>query len=113
MNSETISKFNSVTDLRTQIIRNIESTEKEIEKFSIILGEKIRENQTQEDDSDFAAFKERLEGHTDEKKKEGHTDEKKKKRPNKKNKKNQDKNWYNLDGILIYNGIGIKGELEI
>ena len=36
-----------------------------------------------------------------------------KQRKKKKNKKGVSDKWYNLNEILIYNGIGIKGELEL
>jgi len=138
-----IERFNSVNSLKVNLEKEVEDTEFQIQEYSNMLGEKIRINEeSSSDDPDFLAFKAKFEGDsssnksknkktdekkTDEKKTdEKKTDEKKtdeKKTDEKKTKAKPDKKkkgkkgisdkWYNLNEILVYNGIGLKGELEL
>jgi len=138
-----IERFNSVNSLKVNLEKEVEDTEFQIQEYSNMLGEKIRINEeSSSDDPDFLAFKAKFEGDssnnkskdkktdekkTDEKKTdEKKTDEKKtdeKKTNEKKTKAKPDKKkkgkkgisdkWYNLNEILVYNGIGLKGELEL
>jgi len=119
-----VERFNSVSSLKTNLEKEIEDTELVIQEYSNLLGEKIRTNEeSSNDDPEFLALKAKLEGSSDDKSKEKKTNDKKskdkkqetKKRPEKKkkSKKGVSDKWYNLNEILIYNGIGLKGELEL
>jgi len=125
-----IERFNSVSSLKTNLEIEIEDTERINKEYSDMLGEKIRVNEeSSADDPEFLALKAKLDGgSSDEKSKSKKSDDKKskdKKSKDKKpeNKKSNDKkkkskkghsdNWYNLNEILVYNGIGLKGELEL
>lgn len=128
-----IERFNS---LKVNLESEIEDTEVIIQEYSNLLGEKIRmHDESSADDPDFLALKSKLDGSSDtktsdkkttdeettdeetnkeKKKKDKATDVKKKSAKKKKSKKGGlgDK-WYDLTEIHIYNGMGIKGELEL
>lgn len=118
-----IEKFSSVNSLKTNLEREIEDTESQIQEYSNMLGEKIRINEeTSADDPDFIALKEKFGGETSKKKSDDKkSDDKKlknkekeiKNKAKKKSKKGISDKWYNLNEILVYNGIGLKGELEL
>ena len=123
-----IERFNSVNSLKVNLEKEIEETEFQIQEYSNLLGEKIRINEElSSDDPDFLAFKAKFEGDssnnksqdkkTDDKKTDDKkTDDKKtkaKSEKKKKGKKGISDKWYNLNEILVYNGIGLKGELEL
>jgi len=118
-----VERFNSVSSLKTNLEKEIEDTELVIQEYSNLLGEKIRTNEeSSNDDPEFLALKAKLEGSSDDKSKEKKTDDKKSKEKKSKEKKPERKKkskkgvsdkWYNLNEILIYNGIGLKGELEL
>jgi hypothetical protein len=122
-----IERFNSINSLKTNLEKEIEDTEFQIKEYSNILGEKIRSNEeSSADDPDFIALKAKLDGGTTTKKDGKKSEEKKpddkksndkksKPKPEKKKKakKGVSDKWYNLNEILIYNGMGLKGELEL
>ncbi|MFQ5781595.1 MAG: hypothetical protein ACE5GR_00900 [Nitrosopumilus sp.] len=119
-----IERFNSVNTLKTNIEKEIEDTEVIIQEYSNLLGEKIRTNEElSADDPEFLALKEKLGGGTpdkkskdkkqDKKSKDKKSDVKKSSEKKKKSKKGVSDKWYNLNEILVYNGIGLKGELEL
>ncbi len=129
-----IQRFNSVSSLQTNLEIEIEDTERIIKEYSDMLGEKIRVNEeSSADDPEFLALKAKLDGGSDEKSKDKKSKDKKSKDKKSKDKKSKDKkpeikksndkkkkskkghsdNWYNLNEILVYNGIGLKGELEL
>jgi hypothetical protein len=123
-----IERFNSINSLKTNLEKEIEDTEFQIKEYSNILGEKIRSNEeSSADDPDFIALKAKLDGGTTTSKKDGKkseekkpddkksNDKKSKPKPEKKKKakKGVSDKWYNLNEILIYNGMGLKGELEL
>jgi hypothetical protein len=130
-----IQRFNSVSSLQTNLEIEIEDIERIIKEYSDMLGEKIRVNEeSSADDPEFLALKAKLDGgSSDEKSKSKKSDDKKSKDKKSKDKKSKDKkpeikksndkkkkskkghsnNWYNLNEILVYNGIGLKGELEL
>ena len=122
--SNLIRRYSTVSSLKSSLEKEIEDTEQAINDYSNILGEKIRINEEfSKDDPEFLELKSKLENNPlDKKKPELKTDETKnnKKTPEKKNvekpKKSSKKgseHWYNLDHIMVYNGIGLKGELEL
>ena len=128
-----IERFNSINSLKVSLEKEIEDTESQIQEYSNMLGEKIRINEElSSDDPDFLAFKAKFEdGSSNNKSQDKKTDDKKtddkktddKKTDDKKTKAKPDKKkkgkkgisdkWYNLNEILVYNGIGLKGELEL
>jgi len=125
-----IERFNSVNSLKISLEKEIEDTELVIKEYSNILGEKIRTNEEfSADDPEFLALKEKLDGgSSDKKSKDKKSKDKKSKDKKSKDKKSETKKssdkkkkskkgvsdkWYNLNEILVYNGIGLKGELEL
>ena len=128
-----IERFNSVNSLKVNLEQEIEETEFQIQEYSNLLGEKIRINEEMSsDDPDFLALKAKFDGGTtgkksddkksddkksdDKKSDDKKSDDKKvKAKPEKKRKgkKGISDKWYNLNEILVYNGIGLKGELEL
>ena len=118
-----IRRYNTISSLKLSLEKEIEEIEQSINDYSNVLGEKIRINEEfSKDDPEFLELKSKLENNLTDKNK---TDAKKDDTKNKKNteKKNSEKpkktskktseSWYNLDQIMIYNGIGLKGELEL
>ncbi len=123
--SNLIRRYSTVNSLKSSLEKEIEETEQSINEYSNILGEKIRINEEfSKDDPEFLELKSKLENNPlDKKKPDVKIDDSKnnnKKNPEKKNiekpKKSSKKgseHWYNLDHIMVYNGIGLKGELEL
>lgn len=123
--SNLIRRYSTVSSLKSSLEKEIEETEQSINEYSNILGEKIRINEEfSKDDPEFLELKSKLENNPlDKKKPDVKIDDSKnnnKKNPEKKNiekpKKSSKKgseHWYNLDHIMVYNGIGLKGELEL
>ncbi|WP_299293895.1 hypothetical protein [Nitrosopumilus sp.] len=132
-----IERFNSVNSLKVNLEKEIEETEKIIKEYSNLLGEKIRINEeSSADDPEFLALKEKITGESNPKSKEKKQDSKKEDKKDakkdekkdakkekqqskkstekkKKSKKGLSDKWYNLNEILVYNGMGLKGELEL
>jgi hypothetical protein len=125
-----IQRFNSVSSLQTNLEIEIEDTERIIKEYSDMLGEKIRVNEeSSADDPEFLALKAKLDGGSsdvkskdkkskdkkskDKKSKDKKPEIKKSNDKKKKSKKGHSDKWYNLNEILVYNGIGLKGELEL
>jgi hypothetical protein len=127
-----IEKFSSIHSLKSNLEREIEDIQEKIQEYSNLLGEKIRSNEeSSSDDPDFLALKAKLDGTPDDKKSvdtqvvNDATDESNKTKvekikevkkvveKKKKSKKGVSDKWYNLNEILVYNGIGVKGELEL
>ena len=114
-----IRRYNTISSLKSSLEKEIDETEQSINEYSEILGEKIRINdELSKDDPEFLELKSKLENTTD-KKSETKEDAKNKKtekkhvdKPKKQSKKDS-QHWYNLDQIMVYNGIGLKGELEL
>ncbi len=81
----------------------IQEVENKINEYSNLIGEKIRTGQeSHEQDSEFNELKEKIQG-------EDNQDKKKKK----KSRKQKNEKWFELDGVQIYNEMGLKGELEL
>jgi len=120
-----IERFNSVNSLKISLEKEIEDTELVIQEYSNMLGEKIRTNEeSSADDPEFLALKAKLDGSSsdvkskdkkskDKKSKDKKSDTKKSSDKKKKSKKGASDKWFNLNEILVYNGIGLKGELEL
>ncbi|MBI1829167.1 MAG: hypothetical protein HY222_07405 [Thaumarchaeota archaeon] len=100
MQQEKIMHFYTINELQSFLTNDLEDLKKKSNEYSKLIGEKLRVR-TDDNSTDLAELKEKLEGPTDPKKK----------KPVK--KKDQKTNWHNLDTISIYDGIGVKGELEL
>lgn len=118
-----IRRYNTVSSLKSSLEKEIVNTEQSINEYSNVLGEKIRINEEfSKDDPEFLELKSKLENTpTDKKKSDAKVDDSKNKKnaekkniekPKKQSKKGSE-HWYNLDQIMVYNGIGLKGELEL
>jgi len=113
-----IRRYNTISSLKSSLEKEIEEIEQSINDYSNVLGEKIRINEEfSKDDPEFLELKSKLENNlTDKNKIETKIDDTKNKKNTEKPKKSSKKDnesWYNLDQIMIYNGIGLKGELEL
>ena len=120
-----IERFNSIKSLKGNLEKEITDTELIIKEYSNLLGEKIRANEkSSADDPEFLALKEKLQGDSSDGKSKDKTSKDKKskdkkeetnKSPDKKkkSKKGHSDKWFNLNEILVYNGMGLKGELEL
>ncbi len=109
-----IERFNSVNSLKSNLEKEVEETELVIKEYSNLLGEKIRSNEeSSADDPEFLALKAKLTGEPEKKAEKKKPDAKKSLEKKKKSKKGLSDKWYNLNEILVYNGMGLKGELEL
>ena len=58
-----VERFNSINSLKTNLEKEIETTEIQIQEYSNMLGEKIRANEElSSEDPDFIALKSKLDG---------------------------------------------------
>ena len=118
-----IRRYNTISSLKSSLEKEIEEIEQSINDYSNVLGEKIRINEEfSKDDPEFLELKSKLENNLtdknkietkiDDTKNKKNTEKKNSEKPKKTSKKTSE-SWYNLDQIMIYNGIGLKGELEL
>lgn len=97
-----VAKYGSFQELNSTLSAQIKDLENQINNYSKLIGGKLRSNkEISQDDPDLLEIKENL---------EGTTDPKKKKKPSKKKTVSQ---WFDLDGLYVYNGNTTKGELEL
>ncbi|MBI3842607.1 MAG: hypothetical protein HY295_05665 [Thaumarchaeota archaeon] len=94
-----IMQFRSLEELQKMIDGQLGNLVKATEDYSKIIGEKLRGSETNNDTS-LAELKEKLNTTTDSKKK----------KPVKKDKR---ANWHSFGNISVFDGIGVKGELEL
>ena len=95
-----IMRFRAIEELQTSLQRYLDELKKQSEEYSKLIGEKIRGDQSANPE-DLADLKTKLEGPADPKKK----------KPVK--KKNDKANWLDFGAISVYDGLGLKGELEL
>lgn len=118
-----IHRYNTISSLKSSLEKEIEEIEQSINDYSNVLGEKIRINEEfSKDDPEFLELKSKLENNLtdknktdakiDDTKNKKNTEKKNSEKPKKSSKKTSE-SWYNLDQIMVYNGIGLKGELEL
>ena len=91
--------FRTIGEFQLSLEKELDDLKKKTEEYSRIIGEKLRAVETS-NPTDVAELKEKLEGPADPKKK-----------PVKKKDKNT--NWHNFGEILVYDGMGLKGELDL
>jgi len=101
-----IKRFRSVEQMQSKLEHSIKETQKEIDEYSIIIGDKLRA-EPNSDDPEFAELKEKL--------KEPTIDSKDKKQQKKKpaKKKDQKTHWIDMEALSVYDEIGTKAEIEI
>ena len=99
MQSGQVMRFRTIEELQSSLQRYLDELKKKTEEYSKLIGEKIRGEQSTNPE-ELADLKTKL---------EGPTDPKKKKPANKKNKTN----WLDYGAISVYDGLGVKGELEL
>ncbi len=96
--------------MRESIALQIKELEKQIDEYSKLIGEKIRiAQESGEQDEEFNELKAKLQGTDDDPKNKT----KKNKTKKKKSKKQKSTKWFELDGVQIFNEMGLKGELEL
>lgn len=100
MITQRVQSFRTVADLQKSLDDHINMLKLKSEELSKLVGEKLRVNDSG-NAAELQELRQKIEGSA--------TDPKKKKST----KKDQKSNWYNFDSISIYDGIGIKGELEL
>src|SRR5690348_6585958 len=91
--------FRTMDELQLSLGKELDSLKKRTDEYSGIIGEKLREVETS-NPTDMAELKEKLEGPSDPKKKQV-------------KKKDKNTNWHNFGDILVYDGMGLKGELDL
>ncbi len=101
MREEKIQNFRTVTELQKSLEGEINALKSRSDELSKLIGEKLRVTDSVNAE-ELQEFRQKIDGDT--------ADPKKKKSVRKKDQKN---NWHDLDAISIYDGIGIKGELEL
>ena len=100
MQTGKIMRFKTIEDMQSAVVEHLEYLKKEVDEYSKLIGEKFREAESNKIE-DLADLKEKLDGSVDPKKK----------KPTK--KKDQKGNWLNFGDVAVYDGIGLKGELEL
>ena len=103
MEQEKIMRFHTIEALQSFLSSDLEDLKKKSDEYSKSIGEKLRENPN-DNSADLAELKEKIEGPTDPKKKKATKPVK---------RKDQKANWHNMGAISIFDGIGVKGELEL
>ncbi|MEC4848292.1 MAG: hypothetical protein RI100_03805 [Nitrosarchaeum sp.] len=92
--------FDTISDFKIYLEEQIQYQKNNLENISKKVGEQLRNHEKElEEDKEFLAIKEKLEEKSNEKKS--------------KSKKQSSINWIKYDSINLYNGMGIKGELEL
>jgi hypothetical protein len=99
--SSQLQRFRAVSELQYSLEDKITKLKENSDKLAIIIGDKLRATDNA-NSSDVQDLKEKIEG--------GANNPKKKKVVTKKGQKSI---WYNLEAISIYEGMGLKGELEL
>ncbi|SRR5579885_175975 len=95
-----IMSFRNVMAFKSALEKDLEDLKRRSEEYSKTIGEKLRANDTT-NEADLSDLREKIAEPSDPKKK----------KPVK--KKDQKGNWHDMGGVFIYDGIGLKGELEI
>src|SRR5438552_3395894 len=100
MQTGQIMRFRNIEELQSSLQQYLEELKKKTDEYSKLIGEKIRGEQSSNPE-DLADLKTKLEGPADPKKK----------KPVK--KKTDKANWLDFGSISVYDGLGVKGELEL
>ncbi|MGB6463971.1 MAG: hypothetical protein WBF38_07090 [Nitrosotalea sp.] len=100
MEEEKVMSFRNILVFKSSLEKDLEELKKRSEVYSKTIGEKLRVDDTA-NTPDLADLREKIAGPSDPKKK----------KPVK--IKDQKGNWHDLGGVFIYDGIGLRGEIEI
>jgi len=98
MQEHEVLKFNTMEELQRTLKKELDMLQKKSDEYSKLIGEKLRDSQS-DTPGEFDEIKAMLEGPKDAKKK-----------PVKKKESTQ---WKQFQSVQIYDGICLKGELEI
>ena len=98
MQERAIFRFSTITELQSALKKEIGLLQKEADDYSKSIGEKLRDAQT-DDPKELEEFRTMLDGPQDSKKKPV--------------KRKESKQWREVQSLTIYDGIGLKGELEV
>ena len=98
MEERVVLRFSTISELQSELKKQLDKLQKETEEYSKAIGEKLRNTQT-EDPKEMEEFKAILAGPQDPKKKPA--------------RRKESKQWKEMQALTIFDGIGIKGELEI
>lgn len=101
MITESMQIFRTVAELQRYLEREINFLKRESEELSKIAGDKLRCRESESSD-ELQELRQKIEGTSG--------DAKTKKSPKKKDKNSK---WHDMESISIFDGIGIKGELEV
>jgi hypothetical protein len=96
-----LQRFRAVSELQKSLDKKITTLNENSNKLSNLIGEKLRATDNTST-SEVQEFKQNMEGTTKDLKKKKVT-----------KKKDQKSIWYELDAISVYDGMGLKGELEL
>ena len=91
--------FRTMEELQLSLGKELDDLKKKTDEYSRTIGEKLRVAETSNPE-EITELKAKLEGPVDPKKK-----------PVKKKDKNT--NWHSFGDILVYDGMGLKGELDL
>lgn len=92
--------FRNILVFKSSLEKDLEELKKKSEEYSKTIGDKLRVDDTA-NSPDLADLREKIAEPIDPKKK----------KPVK--KKDQKGSWHDLGGVFIYDGVGLRGELEI
>ncbi len=95
-----VMSFRSISALKSSLEKDLNDLKRQSEEYSETIGEKLRTSSAS-NEPDLADLRERIADSPDPKKKK------------QAKKKDQKGNWHHMDEISIYDGIGLRGELEI
>ena len=99
MHEGKIIHFRAIDELQLSLGKELEELKKKTDEYSKMIGEKLRAAETSNPE-DVAELKEKLEGPVDPKKKQV-------------KKKDKNTNWHSFGDIQVYDGMGLKGELDL
>lgn len=99
---ETLQKFRTVSELQQSLDKEINRLKTKADEMSKFIGDKLRSTESN-NSAELQELRQKIEGAAP-------VDPKKKKVTKKKDQKS---NWHVMNSISIYDGIGLKGELEL
>lgn len=105
-----LEQFDTIEDMKEYLSSEIQRLDNQINNYSTLIGEKLRNEEKNITNNELDDFKSKLTQINEPKSKDGKNNTKKTKKSTKKNINSQ---WLNFEGIRIFNGVGIKGELEL
>lgn len=116
--SSLISTYKSINEFQNALSSQIKDIEQRIHEYSKKIGDKLRlhDGEIPQDNPFMQQINEIIEGTKDSKKDSKDSEKEHKKEHKKKQKKISKKKgtkWFDLDGLFIYDGLALAGELEV